>query len=107
MTTLTINTDRYALDLVRSGQVTKWEYDVLTLKLEIERLETLHNLKGEKRTLPPTVEFLIDFAAFLVVQGLEGCSIDTAYRVYSLVTVQFSQIAKDVAGQVVALTTKQ
>ena len=105
MSKLTINADRYALDIVRNGQSEPWEYDVLTLKLEAERLETLYKLKEEKRVNPPTAEFLIDFAAFLVLQGLNGCSIDTAFRVYSLVTVQFSQLSQDIAKQVIELAT--
>lgn len=105
MSKLTINADRYSLDIVRSGQSVPWEYDVLTLKLEADRLEKLHKLRDEKTVKAPTAEFLIDFATFLILQGLDGCSIDTAFRVYSLVTVQFSQIARGIAVQVAELAT--
>lgn len=101
--TITIKADRPALDIVRGESTTRWEYDVLTLKLEAERLEGVHGLKDGDRIKPPTVEFLTDFKAFLESNGLPDCSIDLSLRVYSLVTVQFRQMALSIAKQVAEL----
>ena len=104
MATVTINTDRPALELVRGGETTRWEYDILSVQLEIDRLEALHKLRVDGKVKPPTVAFLADMAAALVLMGLDGCAIDTAMRVYSMVTVQFRQLATSLAAQVAELS---
>lgn len=98
-----INMERPSLEILRDGEPSTWHYDVITLKLEVERLEILHDLKEGKRIKRPTSEFLQDFADYLAKQGLEGCSIDIAMRVYSLVTVQFNQLSRSIAAQVAEL----
>lgn len=96
-----IDATRPSFRITEGGVERTWEYDVLTLKLEAERLEQEHGLarKGEK-TLPPTKEMISEFAKFLEEQGIGKCSIDLAFRVHSLITVQFNQIARSVAEQV-------
>lgn len=104
MTKLVVNNDRPALEIVRGLETTRWEYDVIMLQLEFERLETLHGLHVDKKLKPPTYEFLCDVAAMLVVHGLDGCSVDTAMRVYSLVKVQWRQMFRAIANQVASLS---
>lgn len=101
--TITIKADRPALDIVRGESTTRWEYDVLTLKLEAERLESVHGLADGGRVKSPTLAFLTDFQKFLESNGLTDCSIDLSHRVYSLVTVQFRQMALSIAKQVAEL----
>lgn len=81
--------------------MSRWEYDVLTIKLEIDRLEKLHQLVVDEKTrLPPTIGFLTELAAFIKTQGLEDCTVDLAMRMHSLIRVQFQQLAKSIALQV-------
>lgn len=103
MKPIRIVVDRPFLELVRNGQTTRWEYDVLTLKIEAERLEAVHGLRERGSVKKPSVEFLADFAKFLVDQGLAECSIDTSMRIYSLVTVQFRQMSQSLTDQIAAM----
>lgn len=100
MKPIVVNADRPALEIARAGVVTKWEYDVLTLKMEIERLESVHKLTDGK----PTSTFLAEFAAFLLTtQGLEECTIDLAMRIHSIALFQFKQLALSIASQIEGL----
>lgn len=103
---ITLTSDRPALEISRGGETTRWEYDVLTLKLECDRLQDVHRLRSGDTLKPPTHALLADFAAFLIVQGLPDCSIDIAFSVYNLVAVQFNQLAKKIADQVAALNDR-
>jgi len=98
---IVVNADRPALEVNRGGVVSRWEYDVLTLKLEIDRLDQQYKLIVDAKTrLPPTLEYLAAFARFLESQGLEGCTVDLALRMHSLNRVQFLQLARSIALQV-------
>jgi hypothetical protein len=87
---ITIKADRPALQIERDGQTTKWEYDVVTLKLEIESLRETHK---------ETAEFLQAFAKRLESHGLPGAGVDLAMRIESLVRVQFAQLSKSILTQ--------
>jgi hypothetical protein len=87
---ITIKADRPALQIERDGQTSKWEYDVVTLKLEIESLRQTH---------PQTGEFLQAFAKRLETHGLPEASADLAMRIEALVRVQFSQLSKSILTQ--------
>jgi hypothetical protein len=91
-----INADRPALDIERDGQKTRWEYDVVILKLEMERLEKSLGIKADD---PPTAEFVEAFAKVLQSKGLDGCTADLALRVAALVKVQFNQLSFSIHEQ--------
>jgi len=98
---IVVNADRPALEINRGGVVSKWEYDVLTIKLELDRLEQLHQLIVDDKTrLTPTIKFLEELSSFLASHGLEGCTVDIALRMHSLIKVQFRQLAQSIALQV-------
>lgn len=99
MEVITLDTGRRAFEVKRGSEVSKWEYDVLTIKLEFEQLEARHSLRTGNKLAPPTSAFLADVAGMLSTHGLEGCSVDVAYRVYSVVTAQFNAMAIEVEKQ--------
>ncbi len=74
-----------------TGQVQHWSYDVVQLKLRMDAI-------NECRT--PDAEHLRQFADYLAELGCPFASVDVAFRIWSLVTVQFQQIAKSIAAQV-------
>lgn len=93
-----MSADRPALQYSLGGETHRWEYDVITLKLECERLEEIHKTNGK-----PSAVMLIDFSAYLSAAGLTGCTSDLALRVWSLVHVQFGKLASSIAEQVAKL----
>ena len=95
-----IDATRPALEVTRDGESQRWEYDLVTVKLECERLEEAHGLRKDAHTKPPTTPMLIDLAAFLEGQGLTGCTPTVALQLYQLVKVQFSQLSRSLAQQV-------
>lgn len=98
MKTFRLNADRNFLEVTRGGITTKWEYDVVSLKLAFEELERQHGLRtSDTEVEAPTDAMLTDAAKMLESKGLEGCTIDLAYRIYSLIGVQFQQLAESVA----------
>lgn len=101
MQKITIALERPALDILRDGKSERWEYDVLTVKLEMDRLAEQHHLDPKRPT--PTAGYLSDLAAVLDGQGLTGCTVDLAMRMHSLVTVQFAQLATSISQQVAEL----
>ena len=95
-----IKVDRPQLEITRGESVTLWEYDVVLVKLECDRIEAKHNLIDGKTLKPVTAEALRDFAAYLDSQGLPGCDCDLAFRVYQLVRVQFTQLVAGLVSQI-------
>lgn len=91
-----INTDRPKLELHNGDTVTIWEYDIVLIKIEIERL-TLANPLNADRT--PTAAFLLEFAKVLAGMGLIGCGCDVALKMWSLIPVQFNQLSSDINNQ--------
>jgi hypothetical protein len=89
-----IKTDRPAVEITHNGEVTKWEYDIVVLKLEMDRIA-----EKSKRKQPEAGD-LQEFADFLAGLGMPHASPDVALRMWSLVTVQFSKLATSIAEQV-------
>lgn len=89
-----ISTQRPALDVTVDGQTVRWEYDVVMLKLEQQRLQ---DRSGQRE---PTAADLVEFAEYLKAQGLPNCNADIAFRMWSLIIVQFRQLATGIAAQV-------
>jgi hypothetical protein len=105
MAKLQLNTDRKAFEIKRGGETTKWEYDVLELKLTAENLEREHGMRHGDKVKPPTIEFLRQFASILNDEfGLVGCSSDIAFRVYNVVNAQFVELQDDLELQLKAAT---
>lgn len=101
MKTIQVNTTRPALEVTRNGETSRWEYDVLTVKLAMDELQGKLGLDQAKPM--PTGEYLSDLAAVLDSMGLTGCTVDLALRMHSLVSVQFAQLATSIAKQVAEL----
>lgn len=98
---LTINADRPALEVIKNGQTTRWEYDVVLLKLEADRIESKYELLGPDNRLEPlTPAAIVEFRDYLRTQGLEDCDADLAFRVYHLIRVQFAQLVHGLVAQV-------
>lgn len=92
---LAISTDRPTLEITQpDGTITKWQYDVVVLKLKIQQIqETSGNHV-------PSQADLENFRDCLKVLGMPDCNVDVALRVWSLVLVQFQQVALSIAKQV-------
>lgn len=103
---LNISTNRPRFMVTRGEVESAWEYDVITLKLAIEMLESQHKLRDGLKVKPPTAAFLSDVASALQFAGLEGCTADIAYKVYSVVNAQFQRLASDIESQIASISTK-
>lgn len=101
MKTIQVNTTRPALEITRDGETTRWEYDILTVKLAMDELQ--EKLKLDTKKPVPTSEYLASLATALDAMGLVGCTVDLALRMHSLVSVQFAQLATSIAQQVAEL----
>ena len=104
---LKLSAGREAFEIEYQGQTTRWEYDVVAMKLQAEELEKLHgmrvkNEKGEDTDVVkrPTLPFLEDFATKLQEHGFASCTTDSAYKVYNVVNIQFAKIAQTLEEQV-------
>lgn len=95
---LTINTQRPALEVTVDGETRRWEYDVVTLKIKQQEL------KDRSGNPEPSLDDLQEFRDYLLSQGMPACNVDSALRIWSLVTVQFQQLAVGIAKQVDALS---
>lgn len=80
-----------------------WTYDVVTLKLLFEGLETTHTLRVGDVVKRPTLEFLEDAAVELRKRGLSECSATTAFQIYNLVNIQFVEIVAKQDSQLNAI----
>lgn len=102
-----IDNKRPYLEIVRDGETSRWEYDIITLQIEFEALEIDHGLHVDGKINPPTTGFLVDVVDVLRAKGLADCSTDTALRVYSLIKVQWRQLSMSIATQVAELANQQ
>lgn len=101
---LKLNADQPKLEFqMPDGTKQVWEFDVVELKLEAERLEAKHNLIDGEKLRPPTTAFLADFCEALKEKGMPVCTFTLALRVYSLVAVQFSQLSRSLAEQLATM----
>ncbi len=92
---LAITTDRPTLEItLPDGTVAKWQYDVVVLKLKIQQIQE------QTGQATPTQEALEQFRDCLIVMGMPDCNVDVALRIWSLVMVQFQQVALSIAKQV-------
>jgi hypothetical protein len=107
MQVLKVNAQRPALEFQQEdGTATRWEYDVIVLKLEMERLDEKYGLNSDKLE-KPTAAYLADFAQFLLNLGCPACPLDLAMRMHQLVMVQFGQLSRSIVRQVHELQKEQ
>lgn len=101
---LQLNADQPKLEFqMPDGSTHVWVYDVVEIKLEAERLEAKHNLVEGDKLKPPTAAFLADFCEALKNKGMPVYTTTLALRVYSLVTVQFTQLSRSLAQQLATM----
>lgn len=92
---LSINTDRPTLEItLPDGTVSKWQYDVVVLKLKIQQIQESSGRSA------PSQEDLELFKDCLIALGMPDCNVDVALRIWSLVLVQFQQVALSIAKQI-------
>lgn len=104
MLVLKVNAERPALEFTQGdGTTTRWEYDVILIKLEMERLDEKHSLRDGDKLKKPTAAYLADLCEALLALGMPVCTLDLALRMHSLVTVQFLQLSSSIRGQVYAI----
>lgn len=80
------------------GSVQQWQYDVVVLKMKIQELQDKHNVPKV-----PSEAALGEFCEYLLSLGMPACNVDVALRVWSLVIVQFQQMAIQIASQIEAV----
>lgn len=107
---LKLSAGREAFEIECNGQTSRWEYDVVAIKLLAEELEKAHGMriKNEEGELTdkvsrPTLPFLEDFATRLQEYGFAACTADSAFKVYNVVNVQFATISRVLEQQVMAI----
>ena len=92
---LSIGADRPTLEItLTDGTVTKWSYDVVVLKLKIQQIQE------QSGNQVPSQTDLEAFRDCLIVLGMPECNVDIALRIWSVVLVQFQQVALAIARQV-------
>lgn len=92
---LSITTDRPTLELtLPDGTTTRWQYDVVVLKLKMQMIQD-----ASGRSIPDQAD-LQKFCDCLILLGMPDCNVDVALRIWSLVLVQFQQVALSIARQV-------
>ncbi|XZE18815.1 hypothetical protein SH449x_004120 [Pirellulaceae bacterium SH449] len=99
---LKLDNGKRAFEVQTSKGVFRWEYDILTVKLTAEDLETKYGLRklGDDKVVSPTPDFLQSFAASLHELGLHNCTVDAAFAVYEIVNTQFVQLSASVNSQI-------
>lgn len=95
--TVHIDAKRPFLEIRDGAEVQRWEYDVVSLRLTFEKFERKHGIITDDRIAPPTEAMLEDIAAHLRELGLNGCSSDTAFRMYRLVVAQFLDVVDELS----------
>lgn len=97
-----LSTGRRKFEITNAeGETSVWHYDVVTIKLISESLESKHQLKRDGGELSATTpEFVQEFAQRLQREGLKDCTSDAAYYVYGIVNSQFAAIAEQLSRQV-------
>lgn len=104
---LKLSAGREAFEIERNGITSRWEYDVLEVKLIAEDLERSHGMrvmndKGEPTAMVnrPTLPFLKDLSERLSLLGCDGCTTDAAFKIYNVVNIQFARLSADLEQQV-------
>ncbi len=101
--TITLACGAHELDVVRAdGTQFNWQYDVVTIKLLIERLEVQHGVRTPEGVTGPTNELLDDLATKL----FEGCTRAVAYSIYYLVYEQFAELNRDLKAVLDQISSK-
>jgi hypothetical protein len=95
-----IDTGKRKFEVTSNGETKLWEYDILAVKLMFEDVEKKHGLRKGNDVGAPTVECLSDIATGLQSLGLDGCSLDAAFRVYNVVNTQFRVLYASISEQV-------
>ena len=97
-----LSTGREYFEIVTNGTATRWEYDVVEIKLLAEDAERACGMRSEdsNRVSRPTSEFLSGFAQLLQQRGCTGCTSDAAFRVYNVVNTQFAIMTQELASQI-------
>ena len=103
MSTIVLTSERPAFEFTVNGTATRWEYDVIDLKLAYEALESKHGIRSDDGLKAPTQEFLSDAAAMLLAKGLTIANADLAFRIHAVVNTQFVQLTQSIAQQAVEL----
>ena len=100
-----LSTGREFFEIVVDGKVSRWEYDVVEIKLLAEDMERACGMRADDspNVSRPTGEFLSGFAQLLSQRGCTGCTSDAAYRVYNVVNTQFAMMTQELASQITAI----
>lgn len=100
-----LSAGREFFEIVRNGVASKWEYDVVDIKLIAEECERACGMRqgDSDKVSRPTAAFLSILATSLQERGCVGCTSDAAFRVYNVVNTQFAIIARDLEAQVAAI----
>lgn len=100
---LKLDTGRRSFEIRKpDGSTYRWEYDIVSVKLEIESFEKKHGIRTNKsdEVGATTEAFLKDLAAFLEDKGIGDCTTDAAFYVYSIVNTQFIAMQAHLQSQV-------
>ncbi len=93
--TITITTEQPRLLFrLEDGREVEWKYDVVPIKLKMQEIQE------RTKKSQPGLEELDEFTDYLISQGIPYCNVDLALRIWSLVIVQFQQIAMSIAKEV-------
>lgn len=101
----TLSTGRKSIAVERGDESIQFEYDVVEMKLLAEELELRHGMRktDSNKVDGPTVQFLREYASALSQLGIEGCTVDAAFRFYNLIGTQFVLMTAHLDQQIEAL----
>ena len=100
-----LSSGREFFEIIVDGNASRWEYDVVEIKLLAEEVERDCGMRIDDKpeVSRPTPEFLAGFAALLSQRGCTGCTSDAAYRVYNVVNTQFAVMTRELNSQITAI----
>lgn len=100
-----LNTGREFFEIIVNGTSSRWEYDVVEIKLLAEDLERscLMRKEDSDEVQRPTPAFLAGFAHALAERGCTGCTMDAAFRVYNVVNTQFAAMSRELEAQITSI----
>lgn len=101
-----LNSGRKSFAVQRGEQIEQWSYDIVELKLCFEDLERRYPKSAGDKSNTPSSDLIKALASALSeTYGLTGCTIDMAYQVYYIVSMQFNELHRSITEQVKSIRT--
>lgn len=96
-----LDSGRRSFAVQREEMIEPWWYDIVELKLCFEELQRQHCSADHEKSTALSTDFIKALASALdSAYGLNGCTIDMAYQIYYIVSMQFNELHRGITEQV-------